>query len=427
MSVIKQAVDEALQGREAIRNAGDDVLIEAQAARYRRVQHASEPAQTLGDAVIAAFFSADKPRDRELERQKVEITKDAHNAERILPYIGGEEVNTSPTHAHHRYVIDFSELPLRRNSNLVSWFVDEGTAACEERRQAQLRNGIVPSDYPDEVAEDWPDLLAIVELWVKPQRDVLPPSNAWNKTVAKYWWRWGAYRKELNRALGGLQRYIFVPNISPHLLVTFISGNVVTGAPHNVVAFHKLAPLSALQSRVHEIWARFFSSTLEDRLRYAPSDCFETFPFPPGYETDPALEIAGQVYHDHRAALMIAANEGMTKTYNRFHKVEERSEPIRRLRELHDEMDRAVLRAYGWRDLADELRPEFLTEETEDDHTYQDRYFWPAEARDRVLARLLALNAQRHAEEVAAGLAPSGIRIRKNGEGIDDGQADLDF
>ena len=70
-------------------------------------------------------------------------------------------------------------------------------------------------------------------------------------------------------------------------------------------------------------------------------------------------------------------------------------------------MDRAVLRAYGWRDLADELRPEFLTEETEDDHTYQGRYFWPAEARDRVLARLLALNAERHAEEVAAGLAPA--------------------
>ena len=171
-------------------------------------------------------------------------------------------------------------------------------------------------------------------------------------------------------------------------------------------AYPNLAPFAVLQSRVHEIWARFFSSSMKDDLRYAPSDCFETFPFPPGYETDPALEAAGQTYHDHRAALMVAANEGMTKTYNRFHKSDERSEPIRRLRELHDEMDRAVLRAYGWHDLADELRPEFLTEETEDDHTYQSRYFWPAEARDLVLARLLALNAERHAEEVAAGLAP---------------------
>lgn len=149
--------------------------------------------------------------------------------------------------------------------------------------------------------------------------------------------------------------------------------------------------------------------------RYVPRACHLTFPFPSEYETDPALEAAGQTYHDHRAALMVAANEGMTKTYNRFHNSDERGEPIRRLRELQDEMDRAVLRAYGWLDLAEEFRPDFLTEETEDDHTYQGRYFWAAEARDRVLARLLALNTDRHAEEVAAGLvSPSAAKTRRS-------------
>ena len=69
---IRQAVERAREGREAIRNAGDDVLMEAQAARYARVQDASEPARIVGDAVIAAFFSGDKPRERETERQKVE-------------------------------------------------------------------------------------------------------------------------------------------------------------------------------------------------------------------------------------------------------------------------------------------------------------------------------------------------------------------
>ena len=112
---------------------------------------------------------------------------------------------------------------------------------------------------------------------------------------------------------------------------------------------------------------------------------------------------------------MIAANEGMTKTYNRFHKAEERGTAIQQLRELHHAMDQAVLRAYGWDDLADTLRPVFLTPETEDDHTYQTRYFWPAEGRDQVLARLLALNAQRHAEEVAAGIAPK-ARGKAKGE-----------
>ena len=191
-----------------------------------------------------------------------------------------------------------------------------------------------------------------------------------------------------------------------------------------VIAHPNLAPFAVLQSRVHEIWARFFSSSMKDDLRYTPSDCFETFPFPLGYESDPTLEEIGQAYHDHRATLMVAANEGMTKTYNRFHKFGEGGVTIQRLRELHDEMDRAVLGAYGWHDLVAELRPEFLTEESENDHTYQNRYFWPAEGRDRVLARLLALNAERHAEEVAEGRTPA-ARARADDEEDDDAESRL--
>ena len=70
-------------------------------------------------------------------------------------------------------------------------------------------------------------------------------------------------------------------------------------------------------------------------------------------------------------------------------------------------MDHAVLRAYGWRDLADRAEPIFLDETNEDDHTYQGRLFWPSAFRDEVLARLLALNAERAAAERAAGLVPS--------------------
>jgi hypothetical protein len=88
-------------------------------------------------------------------------------------------------------------------------------------------------------------------------------------------------------------------------------------------------------------------------------------------------------------------------------------------------MDRAVLTAYGWHDLADTVRAEFLTPETEDDHTYQGRYFWPAEQRDQILARLLALNAERHAEEVKSGLVtPKSKRPRRDDTDEDGGDQD---
>jgi hypothetical protein len=66
---------------------------------------------------------------------------------------------------------------------------------------------------------------------------------------------------------------------------------------------------------------------------------------------------------------MIAWNQGLTKTYNRFHDPTETAENIRRLRELHAAMDRAVLKAYGLHDLAARAKPIFLDEANEDDHT----------------------------------------------------------
>jgi hypothetical protein len=139
-----------------------------------------------------------------------------------------------------------------------------------------------------------------------------------------------------------------------------------------VIAFSTCAPFAALQSRTHEVWARFFSSTFEDRLRYTPSDCFRTFPFPENFETNPTLEVAGDAYHNSRAKLMIDRNEGLTKTYNHFHARGQNGHDIACLRALHADMDAAVLRAYGWDDLADRAAPEFIEQDADEGKTPKD-------------------------------------------------------
>jgi hypothetical protein len=82
------------------------------------------------------------------------------------------------------------------------------------------------------------------------------------------------------------------------------------------------------------------------------------------------------------------------------------------LRELHAEMDRAVLNAYRWTDL--EPTCEFLLDYEEDEDEEETggrrrkkpwRYRWPDEFRDEVLARLLELNRQRAEEERLSGAA----------------------
>ena len=97
--------------------------------------------------------------------------------------------------------------------------------------------------------------------------------------------------------------------------------------------------------------------------------------------------------------------EGLTTIYNWFHDPQSDCPEIPRLRELHNEMDSNVLRAYGWTDIEPhcEFISEFDDEEDENENGHSGRkkyrYRWPDEVRDEVLARLLELNRQRAAEE----------------------------
>jgi hypothetical protein len=286
------------------------------------------------------------------------IEGDPKNAQRIFPYIGGKEINSSPAHCHHRYVINFGEM-----SEQEAW--------------------------------EWPDLMRIVEAKVKPER------MAQKREIRKrYWWRFGEPTPALFRAIADLPRVLAVARVGQHGSFTFLPSTMVYSDGLIIFPIDSYAAFCALQSRPHEIWARFFGSSLEDRLRYTPSDCFETFPFPKAWTTDPALEAAGAAYYEYRAKLMVESDKGMTDTYNRFHDPGEDSPEIAHLRELHEAMDRAVLDAYGW-DIPTAC--EFLLDyEVDDEGSGKKkpwRYRWPDEVHDEVLARLLDLNQQRYEKE----------------------------
>jgi hypothetical protein len=352
--------------------------------------------------------AAAKGEAENLETMHALITKNGRNAERILPYIGGEEVNSDPRHSYSRYAIDFFDRPLGRRSDLKSW----ANMTTGEQAECHTR-GIVPLDYPEEVAEDWPELIAIIRRRVKPDRD-----KQKRKARRERWWQYAEKSPGLYRAIASLSRVLVCSRIGNAFAFTFLPRGWVYNEKTIVVASDHASMLAAVSSRPHELWTRFLSSTLKDDLQYTPSDCFENFPFPLDFESSPELERAGCAYFDHRAALMVNRNEGMTNTYNRFHDRSEAAEDIQRLRELHGAMDRATLEAYGWRDLAVRAAPIFLDETNEDDHAYQGRLFWPSDFRDEVLARLLALNTERHADEVRRGVAP-GMKGREESE--DDG------
>ena len=250
------------------------------------------------------------------------IAENPRNREAIFPYIGGSEVNTSPTHGHHRYVINFRDYPQHR-ADLKATAQDPGPVpqdaasawhgASDVQREEWRRSGIVPLGYPDPVAADWPELLRIVAERVRPERAKLGDNGDARRRKEK-WWLWGRYTPALFSAIADLDRVLAISYTGQHTAFAYLPSRMVYGHTLNVFPLSSNAAFCALQSRPHEIWARFFGCSLEERPRYPASDVFETFPFPPGFASHPDFEAAGRAYHDFRADLLVRNAEGLTKT-----------------------------------------------------------------------------------------------------------------
>jgi hypothetical protein len=324
---------------------------------------ANSAAAYVGSYVLGMGFTL-TPAERDAL-----VKKNPKNAERIFPYLGGEEVNTSPTQSFDRYVISFGQMDLAE-------------------------------------AERWPDLIRIVREKVKPERD----RN--NREVRrKYWWRFGETTPALYSALAPLARCLVIARVSKHLFVSFQPTNRIFSEHLYVLPVDRASTLAVLQSRIHEPWARLLSSSMKTDLRYSASDCFETFPFPqPDPRTViPKLESIGERLHTTRAQFMVDTNQGLTKTYNALKDPACDDPRILELRRLHEEMDRAVLAAYGWSDIP---VPPYcpLTEDKRDGHQ---------EFEDEVIDRLYVLNAKRAREEQRLGLGgkKKGRAASDNGDG----------
>jgi hypothetical protein len=292
------------------------------------------------------------------------ISHEPRNKDVIFAYLGGEDFNSSPTQRPSRFVIDFGNMS-------------------------------------EDQARRWPALFSIVEERVRPVR-----ANNKQRNYREHWWLHANRVEEAGPYLQKNGRLLALTCVSQHMALAFVPRGTIIQDRMILLLLHESADFAVIQSRVHEVWVRMVGTTLGDALSYTTT-CFDTFPRPP-HVAHARLQAAGARYYDFRAHLMECNDEGLTKTYNRFHNPDERDPDIIKLRELHAAMDRAVLDAYGWSDIQTAF--EFLLDHEIDEEEWGNkkkpwRYRWPDEVRDEVLARLLELNAERAKEEVRAGAA----------------------
>ncbi|MCX5962357.1 MAG: N-6 DNA methylase [Cyanobacteria bacterium] len=198
-------------------------------------------------------------------------------------------------------------------------------------------------DFDDMSLEDAGDYTLLFEhlkTYVKPERDI-------NRQDGRRlnWWKFGANAVKMRKAIAPLSFCFAVPRVSKWAVVTPFLTNWLPGDLNVLIASDDFYVLGILTSNVHRIWVDSQCSTLEDRTRYTPNTCFETFPFPqtPALKLITDIRNTAQELHAYRSTQMESKQWGITKLYNQyFH------EPKSQLFKLHAQLDKLVLQAYSF-------------------------------------------------------------------------------
>jgi len=239
----------------------------------------------------------------------------------------------------------------------------------------------------EQARDRFPEVYQWVSERVKPERD---QNNRDSRRLN--WWLFGETNPKLRRQLSGLSRYIATVETAKHRFFQFLDASILPDNKLIAIASADAWHLAVLSSRVHVVWALAAGGRLgvgNDPV-YVKSASFERFPFPAASTAQQTeLRALGERLDAHRKQRQaLYPSLTLTGIYNVLAKLRagETLTPAERtiheqglvtvLRELHDEIDRAVLAAYGWQDLI------------------------AAGDSDAVLLeRLVALNAERAAEE----------------------------
>lgn len=293
------------------------------------------------------------------------IDKDPRNKEVLFPYLNGDDLNNSSNQEPSRWVINFF-------------------------------------DWPEEKARNYPDCFDIVERLVKPERLIQKDIGGKEK-----WWQFLRSRKELYATISELDQVMAINRNTKYLVFDFQnSRNIVFTDSIIIFSLSTFYDFGILSSSIHDVWAWKNSSTKGSAtLRYSAGIAFEGFPFPDKSNIDNIKAIASKL-NNLRKSITLRQQIGLTELYNL---INTRNVSIsgsivndlNQVRELHCELDEAVLTSYGWNDIL--LKHEFYEIDflPENDRI---RFSIHPDARKEILKRLLMLNHQSYKKEVSEDL-----------------------
>lgn len=228
----------------------------------------------------------------------------------------------------------------KKNSNVIKEFIS--ASHVTDAKNTLKREWII--DFQDWELQDAQEYKEIFDL-LKAQIESSKKKSKRTKTraaVTGSWWKFWRPRPELRKAIKGKSRYILVSRHTK--FPVFIFESATTALPEDstvAIAFDDYEHLGVLNSRFHSEWAYYQGSTLKADLRYTNESVFETFPFPEKISS----RVGGLMreIEKYRNLSMKSGSKGLTDIYNELE-----AGGHTRLKRLHQNLDKAVSKCYGF-------------------------------------------------------------------------------
>ena len=216
-----------------------------------------------------------------------------------------------------------------------------------------------------------------------------------NQKLKEQWWLHERPRPGFRKAIKNIERYIATPRTAKHRFFVFLPVDIISESEVITIALDDAYYLGILSTSIHAKWCLANGGSMGvyiGNIRYNNSVCFNPFPFPDSTpEQKQKIRELGERLDSHRKQVQ-AAHPDITITgmYNLLEKLRagtpfsdidrayNNRALVSTLNQIHEELDKAVFEAYGWQDLSGKPT---------------------AEIDETILERLVALNAERAAEE----------------------------
>ncbi|MGQ4432184.1 Eco57I restriction-modification methylase domain-containing protein [Streptomyces sp. SAS_260] len=303
----------------------------------------------------------------ETKEARAWVEADPQNADVLFPYLNGEDLNSRSGSSPSRWIIDFND----RSEQQAQEYELPYQRVLEQVRPERAKKSQAVRDAP--------------------------------------WWSFWRARPAMREAIADLDEVLAIALVSKTVMPMRVPTRQVFSHKLAVFATDSYAHQAALSSSLHQMWAIKYGSTMRTDVNYSPSDVFDTFPRP---RVADELTEAGRTLDADRREIMLRRDLGLTKLYNLVNDsgITGSADPdVARLREIHVQLDKAVMAAYGWDDVP--LGHGF--------HTYRQMQRWTVSptARVEILDRLLEENHRRAASQGV-------VSPTDNNEAIEDEEGD---